>query len=85
MALNATLTPFPADFEVWEVRYSDRMNHPFDLLVRGASTQEHVDLRGILGHRVTLSLPGEALLSSVNGIVTRAGRGTPEPSGVTVY
>ncbi len=85
MALNAILTPFPADFEVWEVRFSDGMNRPFELVVRGASTHANVDLRPLLGHRMTLSLPDEALLSSVHGIVKQASRGTPEPSGVTVY
>jgi type VI secretion system secreted protein VgrG len=85
MALNATITPFPADFEVWEVRFSDRMNQPFDLLVRGGSTASNVDVRTLLGHRMTLSLPDEALLSSVNGIVRRAGKHAPEPDGVTMY
>jgi type VI secretion system secreted protein VgrG len=85
MALNASLTPFPADLEVWEVRLSDGMNRPFELVVRGASTHAHVDLRTVLGHRITLSLPEEALLSSVSGIVKQASRGTPEASGVTMY
>jgi type VI secretion system secreted protein VgrG len=85
MALQVNLTPFPADFEVWEVHISDAMDRPFELFVRGASTAPNVDLRAVLGHRVTLGLPGEAMLSSVNGIVTRAARRTPEPSGVTVY
>jgi type VI secretion system secreted protein VgrG len=85
MALNAVLTPFPADLEIWSVRLSDKLNDVFDLVIRGASTSAGVDHRTILGHRVTLSLPEEALLPSLHGIVTRVARGTPEASGLTVY
>ncbi|MFO0587771.1 MAG: type VI secretion system tip protein TssI/VgrG [Polyangiaceae bacterium] len=85
MALNAIVTPFPADFEVWEVTFSDRLNQPFELVVRGASRHPDIDLRALLGHRITVSLPDERLLPTVNGIVNKAIRGTPEPSGVTVY